>query len=217
MLSLSHEIFINIEFIVYCALSLILGGIVGLEREFRRKPAGFRTHVLITLGATIITYISINMSPTADPTRIAAQIVSGIGFIGAGTIMQSRQVILGLTTAATLWASAGIGMLVGAGMMIQSIVGALIIFVFLVGSHRFTRAGSSPMKPYCLNIQIKKMPALEEIEHLIEKLDLVIESKTLTRAKDLELQMNYHATPLTQYVLMRSLLKIKGLREIVRA
>lgn len=217
MLSLSHQIFLNLEFLWVCLLSLVLGGIVGLEREFRRKPAGFRTHVLITLGAAIITYISIHLSPTADPTRIAAQIVSGIGFIGAGTIMQSRQVILGLTTAATLWATAGIGMLVGSGMLLQSAVGAVIIFIFLVGSHRFTRAGSTPMKPYCLNIQVKKMPALEEIEHLIEKLDIVIESKTLTRSKDLELQMNYHATPMTQYVLMRSLLKIKGLREIVRA
>src|SRR5690606_42014922 len=104
-------------------LAALLGGIIGLEREATGKPAGFRTNLLICLGAALITEISIAIAHDtalqqplqADPGRIAAQIVSGIGFLGAGTIMQTRGSVTGLTTAATKWVVAAIGMATGAG------------------------------------------------------------------------------------------------------
>lgn len=104
-------------------LAALLGGLIGFEREASGKPAGFRTNLLICLGAALITEISIAVAhdavleePTrADPGRIAAQIVSGVGFLGAGTIMQARGSVIGLTTAATMWVVAAIGMAVGAG------------------------------------------------------------------------------------------------------
>ena len=100
------------------AVALGLGALVGLERELQRQEAGFRTHAVVSLGAAIFTVVSAYAFTGigTDPTRIAAQVVSGIGFIGAGTIIQSRGGVKGLTTAASLWAVAGVGMAAGAGL-----------------------------------------------------------------------------------------------------
>ena len=112
---------------------LVLGAIIGFERELHRQPAGFRTHSLVALGAALFTIVSAYgfTGDTVDPTRIAAQIVSGIGFIGAGTILQHRGNIRGLTTAASLWAVAAIGTAAGAGLLVMAVVGTLLILVVL--------------------------------------------------------------------------------------
>ncbi|MBI5631732.1 MAG: MgtC/SapB family protein [Elusimicrobia bacterium] len=96
-------------------ISLCLGGVIGLEREVSDKAAGLRTHILICLGATLFTVLSVRFYGGSDPTRIAAQIVSGIGFLGAGAIMREGDRVTGLTTAATIWTVAAIGMGVGLG------------------------------------------------------------------------------------------------------
>lgn len=115
------------------ALGLVLGALIGFEREMHRQPAGFRTHSLVALGSALFTVISAHgfVGPTIDPTRIAAQIVSGIGFIGAGTILQHRGNVRGLTTAASLWSVAAIGMAAGAGLLAMAVVGTLLILVVL--------------------------------------------------------------------------------------
>lgn len=103
----------------------LLGTVVGLDREYRAKDAGFRTHFLVSLGSALFMIVSKygfsdilgDRAVGLDPSRIAAQVVSGIGFIGAGTIIFHRQIVRGLTTAASLWATAGIGMASGAGML----------------------------------------------------------------------------------------------------
>jgi putative Mg2+ transporter-C (MgtC) family protein len=112
---------------------LVLGAIIGFERELSRQPAGFRTHSLVSLGAALFTVVSaFGFSGSAvDPTRIAAQIVSGIGFIGAGTILQYRGHIRGLTTAASLWSVAAIGTAAGAGLYVVAVVGTVLILVIL--------------------------------------------------------------------------------------
>jgi uncharacterized membrane protein YhiD involved in acid resistance len=112
---------------------LVLGALIGLERELHRQPAGFRTHSLVAMGAALFTIISAYgyANTTIDPTRITAQIVSGIGFIGAGTILQSRGRIRGLTTAASLWAVAAIGMAAGTGLYILAVVGTVLILLIL--------------------------------------------------------------------------------------
>ena len=112
---------------------LILGELIGFEREIHRQPAGFRTHSLVALGSALFTILSIYgfPGPGVDPTRIAAQIVSGIGFIGAGTILRHRGGIRGLTTAASLWSVAAIGMAAGAGLLLLSVVGTVLILVVL--------------------------------------------------------------------------------------
>jgi putative Mg2+ transporter-C (MgtC) family protein len=115
-------------------MGLVLGAVIGFERELQRQPAGFRTHSLVSLGAALFTVVSgygFGGGDNVDPTRIAAQIVSGIGFIGAGTILQYRGNIRGLTTAASLWAVAAIGMAAGAGLFVVAIVGTAMILVIL--------------------------------------------------------------------------------------
>jgi putative Mg2+ transporter-C (MgtC) family protein len=114
-------------------VGLVLGAIIGFERELHRQPAGFRTHSLVSLGAALFTVVSAFgfSGDVVDPTRIAAQIVSGIGFIGAGTILQYRGHIRGLTTAASLWSVAAIGTAAGAGLYVVAIVGTVLILVIL--------------------------------------------------------------------------------------
>ncbi len=103
------------------ALAAVLGGIIGIEREWRGRPAGFRTNILISIGSCLFTILSIHGFPLADSSardsaRVAAQIVSGVGFLGAGALLQTRNKTKGMTTAATIWLVAAIGMAVGVGV-----------------------------------------------------------------------------------------------------
>ena len=112
-------------------VALLFGGIIGWERERSARPAGLRTHVLVCVGSTLLTIVSIEGFIGADPSRVAAQIVSGIGFLGAGTILRDGITIRGLTTAASLWVSAGIGMAVGTGQYFAASIATLIVMITL--------------------------------------------------------------------------------------
>jgi putative Mg2+ transporter-C (MgtC) family protein len=120
-------------------LSLVLGGLIGWERELYDKPAGFRTNTLICVGATLFTIFSLKIGtiPATDSARIAAQIVSGIGFLGAGAIIRRGEAVLGLTTAATIWFVASVGMGVGAGYYLTSSAGAALALAILVLFRKF--------------------------------------------------------------------------------
>ena len=117
---------------------MLLGGIIGFERELAGKPAGLRTNILICIGAALLVDVSMRIGlvdghRVGDPGRIAAQIVSGVGFLGAGTIMQGQGVVTGLTSAATIWVVAAIGMTVGAGFYIEGIGAGLLVTFVLAG------------------------------------------------------------------------------------
>ena len=115
------------EAFVRLALAAILGGAVGLEREFRHKPAGLRTNMLIALGSALFSILSVELGAGAgSPDRIAAQVVTGIGFLGAGAILRSGENVHGLTTAATIWVNAAIGMAAGLGSYTVATVAAAI-------------------------------------------------------------------------------------------
>jgi putative Mg2+ transporter-C (MgtC) family protein len=122
-------------------LAIILGAVIGLEREFSGKAAGLRTNVLICLGAAVFTIISKQMVTGTDGSvaRIAAQIVTGVGFLGAGAIIQDRGGVHGLTTAATIWLVASIGMACGAGFYRLAVVAALIAILVLLGLGKLAR------------------------------------------------------------------------------
>jgi len=129
------------ELIVRLALGVALGGVIGWERELQRQPAGFRTHSLVALGACIFTVISASaFAGEGDPARIAAQIVTGIGFIGAGTIIRHEGSVRGLTTAASLWAVAGVGMASGAGLYVVA-VGATVLIVVVLAIFDWLESG----------------------------------------------------------------------------
>jgi len=131
--------------LVKLLLALVLGGLIGWERELYDKPAGFRTNTLICVGSTLFTIFSLKIGiiPGTDSARIAAQIVSGIGFLGAGAIIRRGEAVLGLTTAATIWFVASIGMGIGAGYYVISSVGTAlalaILFVFRKFEHLVDR------------------------------------------------------------------------------
>ena len=126
-----------IEILIKLVSATILGGIVGLERELHDQPAGLRTHIIVCVGSALIMIVSLEMSSfsrMADPSRIAAQVVTGIGFLGAGAIIRFGASVRGLTTAACLWTVAAIGLAVGANMYLPAIIVTIIvllaIFVF---------------------------------------------------------------------------------------
>src|SRR5215467_3945835 len=111
-------------------VAVLLGGIIGIERQFRDKPAGLRTNILICVGSTLF----MSISTAYGDTRIAAQIITGIGFLGAGSVLHSHGFVLGLTTAATIWVVAGVGMALGSGMYTVAVfatVMSLAILYFL--------------------------------------------------------------------------------------
>ncbi|MEP6989842.1 MAG: MgtC/SapB family protein [bacterium] len=129
---------LRLDLLVKLALAVLLGGIIGFERELSGKPAGLRTNILICIGAALLMDVSVRIGLVdgkriGDPARIAAQIVSGVGFLGAGTIMQSQGVVTGLTSAATIWVVAAIGMTVGSGLYIEGIGAGLLVTFVLAG------------------------------------------------------------------------------------
>ena len=129
---------LRLDLLFRLVLAVVLGGAIGWEREASSKPAGLRTNILICVGAALFTDLSIRFGGLAiegadrDPARIAAQVITGIGFLGAGTIIQARGTVTGLTTAATLWVVAGIGMSVGSGSYVEAVGATLLVLLVLV-------------------------------------------------------------------------------------
>ncbi|MDR3020151.1 MAG: MgtC/SapB family protein [Treponema sp.] len=135
----------ELDIVIRLCLGFLAGGIIGFERSSRRQVAGLRTHILIALGATCLTLLSIWIPQNyfdmknGDPGRIAAQVVSGIGFLGAGAIIRLGNDVKGLTTAASLWLVAAIGMAIGAGMYIAALTGEILALITLITLNRVER------------------------------------------------------------------------------
>lgn len=123
---------LHLWMLIRLVMAVLLGSLVGYERERQGKPAGLRTHAMVALGAALFTVVSVyGFGPTADTSRVAAMIVSGIGFLGAGAILHERGSVQGLTTAASLWVTAAIGIAVGVGMVLMSLATAALVFAVL--------------------------------------------------------------------------------------
>ena len=164
---------LRLDLLLKLVMAVVLGGAVGLEREIAGKPAGLRTNILICVGAALITDISVQIvqgpggARLGDPARLAAQIVSGIGFIGAGTIMQARGTVTGLTSAATIWVVAAIGIAIGAGRYIEAAGAGVLVTLVLAGlgtlEHKLRRARR------VLSATIRARPGFppEELESLL--------------------------------------------------
>jgi putative Mg2+ transporter-C (MgtC) family protein len=133
---------LQLEATFYLILALILSAVVGLDRE-GRSPAGLRTHMLVGAGACLFTILSYYAFPRSETARVAAQVVTGIGFIGAGTILQRKNEVHNLTTAASIWVTAAIGMAVGVGAWFLAVSGTLLIWVVLRIIRRFERHKNS--------------------------------------------------------------------------
>jgi putative Mg2+ transporter-C (MgtC) family protein len=168
-------------------LSVLIGGLIGAEREFRDKAAGFRTMILICFGATLFTMFSLRLGDGSDPVRIAANIVSGVGFLGAGAILRDRGRVVGLTTASTIWLAAALGMGVGGGHYIIVGSGTLIIlavlWLFPTIENWIDRARMSRTYKIVLPSDGEKV---KEIDDLFRACGLKVSSHDLHLSKDAE-------------------------------
>ncbi|MBI1856621.1 MAG: MgtC/SapB family protein [Chloroflexi bacterium] len=123
---------LDVQMFLRLLAAVVFGALVGYERERAGKPAGVRTHGMVSLGAALFAVVSLHgFGGVGDPGRIAAQIVTGIGFLGAGAILHQRGSVHGLTTAASLWVTAAIGLAVGVGMIFMSLATAILVFLLL--------------------------------------------------------------------------------------
>jgi putative Mg2+ transporter-C (MgtC) family protein len=147
-----------IDFVIRLLLAFILGSAIGLERQWRQRMAGLRTNTLVATGSALFVMLSVMTTNDASPNRIAAQVVSGIGFLGAGVIMRDGLNIRGLNTAATLWCSAAIGTMAGSGFLLESTVGAIAIL-----------AANTLLRPIAQKVNKAPFNATEEeIQYCIE-------------------------------------------------
>ncbi len=127
--------------IVKVVVAMLCGGLIGLERARDQKPAGVRTQMLVAMGSALFMVVSMSMGNrvNVDPTRIAAQVVSGIGFLGAGAIIRERGSVMGMTTAASIWVTASIGLAIGAGMFLEGILLTIIAYLVLGWLSRYIK------------------------------------------------------------------------------
>ena len=187
------------EFILRLFIAGILGSIIGLDREYRAKEAGYRTHFLVSLGSALIMIVSqhgfseILDTPNVnlDPSRIASQVVTGIGFIGAGTILLHKQLVRGLTTAAGIWATSGIGLAIGAGMYELGISATILTLIGLeVLSFLFKSIG---MKSSIVEFSTENKETLNRITKLFHSKNFLIVSLQMKENRIGE-SIVYHAT-----------------------
>ena len=164
----------KLELMLQLGLATLLGGAIGLERELGGKPAGLRTNILICIGSVLYTHVSIAMVGGAtDPTRVAGQIVTGVGFIGAGTILHARGAVVGLTSAATIWVVAAIGVALGSGFYLEGVGTTLVVLVVLSGLGRIEKLTDRQSLRRKVTVHARQGPTvLEDLESLVRRAGL---------------------------------------------
>ena len=176
------EIF-RLDLMLQLGLATLLGGAIGLERELGGKPAGLRTNILICIGSVLYTHLSLAMMrgiggaipPGTDTTRVAAQIVTGVGFIGAGTILHARGAVVGLTSAATIWVVAAIGVGLGSGYYLEGVGTTLIVLAVLAGLGRVEKLVERHSMRSTISIHARPGPTvLEDLEIAVRRTGLEI-------------------------------------------
>jgi putative Mg2+ transporter-C (MgtC) family protein len=165
---------LRLDLLAKLLLAVVLGGMIGLERELSGKAAGLRTNILICVGATVLADLSVRMAAgrvgqPGDPARIAAQVVSGIGFLGAGTILHARGVVKGLTTAATIWVIAAIGLVIGAGFFFEAIGVAVLTTVVLGGLGYIERNVIAERRGLSVKVTMRREVRIDDISNLMRE------------------------------------------------
>jgi len=212
------------DVIVRLLLSTVLAGLIGLERESLHRPAGFRTHILVCTGSTLTMLLSFYLfdlfagKTTADPARLGAQVISGIGFLGAGTILKEGLTIKGLTTAASLWAVACIGLAVGAGFYTGAIIATLLVFFTLISLGRLEKVYLH--KKYYENIcivTVNKPGQLGKIGAIFGKHNVLIKDLSFIESDDSTTKMCFiiSLTPLNNLNEIKAeLMAIEGILKV---
>lgn len=186
----------HIAIVARIMIAVVLGGIIGLERGLKNRPAGLRTYMLVCVGACLIMITNqyiYQAFETGDPVRMGAQVVSGIGFLGAGTIVVTkRNQIKGLTTAAGLWTAAAVGLSVGIGLYEAAIIGGAVVFIVLSLLHSWDNKVRQNSKRIEIYVELTQKISLGDFLRKIREMDLVIESiQTEQEAADEEGKRSY--------------------------
>jgi putative Mg2+ transporter-C (MgtC) family protein len=183
---------LRLELWLQVVLATLLGGAIGLERELSGKPAGLRTNILICVGATLFTVLSYKLSlGRGDPARVAAQILPGVGFIGAGTILHARGSITGLTSAATIWVVAAIGMALGSGAYTDAIGTTVIVMLILWGLGNLEKLIARRSSYSHLVIHAKpEISAVEDLESLMRRSGLEV-ARVESRRENVDLVVEF--------------------------
>ena len=182
----------QLEFLVRILLAGICGGIIGYERKSRNKEAGIRTHLIVASGAALIMIVSKygfsdilgDKGIALDPCRIAAQIVTGVGFLGAGMIFMRKNTISGLTTAAGIWATSAIGMAIGSGLYLLGIATAVLIVLVQIILHQNHRWLKESYKEELSFVIDRNKDALKDLQERLKELQIEILNVTLTQEQD---------------------------------
>jgi len=198
-------------------LAAVLGGIIGLERELKHRPAGLRTNMFMCFGSAMFTVISLELGAPSDPTRIAAQVITGIGFIGAGSILRARGGVTGLTTAATIFVVAAIGMACGAGL--YGLATLSTIFIFLSLRVLGTMERRFDLKPQLMDYYIvtdkDHHGILEQINHVLQEQSKEIRRVRMDRTNGKErIEFSVGATRSEHEDLLKRLRQADDLREM---
>lgn len=179
---------LRIDLLGELALATVVGGLIGLEREWHGKPAGLRTNILICVGATLLTDLSMDFGFTegagADGARLSAQIVSGIGFLGAGTIIQSRGTVSGLTSAATLWVVAAIGIAIGSRHWVEGVGTAVLVLGVLYPLGRVEHRLSSNRTHRILKIRVFRSER-HQVQAILDAAGVTVTSEIVALEGDL--------------------------------
>jgi putative Mg2+ transporter-C (MgtC) family protein len=181
----------TLSIITRLTLAILFGGVIGYERGRKRRPAGLRTHILVCLGSALVMITSQYMLEvrhyTGDPSRLGAQVISGIGFLGAGTILITvKQQVKGLTTAAGLWASACMGLALGIGFYEGAIIACAFIYICNTVLHRFDVYTMSRTKLIEVYVQVTTVSAISNVFETIRKNNMTISDVEISKTRNSE-------------------------------
>ena len=209
----------ELEILLKIFLAAILGGLIGLEREIAQKEAGLRTNILIAIGSALLTILSIKLAESfslADPSRIASQIVTGIGFLGAGAIIQARFAVHGLTTAATIWSVAAIGMTVGIGYYFIAFAVTLFILIILTSFRAIIRMIEKQKKSFAYIIKTEDRAAiLAEIKEIMTESGIRYINVNLSKIKRAYLiEIVLITSDIKNREFVEKVIQLKGVKEI---
>ena len=188
------ELWVQVEYLVRIFVAACLGLLIGSERKNRNKSAGIRTHVIVALGAALIMVVSkygFMDVEKADAARVAAQVVSGIGFLGAGVIFVRNNLVNGLTTAAGIWATAGVGLALGAGMYVVGISSALLVLLIQFVMHRVAYFADVASGGLIRMTLVKREGIVQSMEEYLQREKLSVISVKINKTKKDEVKLEF--------------------------
>jgi len=202
------------EYLPRLLVAALLGGVVGLERDLKGKPSGMRTSILMCVGSALVMILSVQVArdagPPSDPGRIAAQVVTGVGFIGAGMILRSRVSVTGLTSAASIWFIAAVGLVIGYGSFLIGGVATLLILVTLTLLDRVEKRFEQSRQIHVIRLNARKR-SIGEVRKVLEENRITPEEVTVKQLDEgIRFDIEYISLGHKHEALIESILEIEG-------